>query len=572
MGRLKIKQEDNSKEVVAYLSDVQPIATDLDSLIDEVENVAGIGRTNETVKGNAEDIKNLQNNKVEKSSGKSLISDTEIQRLANVGNYDDAPVKQDIQNLQSNKANKVDVYTKAEIDNKVSAVYKYKGSVATFSTLPTASRTIGDVYNVLDTGINYAWDGTSWDDLGGVEALATASNNGLISKEDFTKLQNITAGATKVEKSTANGNIKLNGTETKVYDDTGLAGVGRTSETVKDNADDILTLQEDKVDKVDGKGLSVNDYTTTEKDKLGLIEAEANKTTIANNLTETVVGKALDATQGKVLDNKIGVLTEKVKPETLLNTTSQNLTGAVNEVNGEVVSAKQSTVKNKTFSSLDARLEESEQDLVAHKLNYATQLDLQINNDIKNGNFIEVAGWHGSGTINVENNIATLTLSYLPDISMVAFRTTTLLTKTIIGNKYYVSIDVYPKYNSLVRIKYGGAIDYSQTAIANIWNNRSLILTPTLSNYEIAYYSNINTAGYVIGDTIKFKNFIGINLTTTFGAGNEPTKQEMDLLITLLGGWFNGTITLTQKQLANWYLKMIRQNRTAIVALGGTII
>lgn len=155
-----------------------------------------------------------------------------------------------------------------------------------------------------------------------------------------------------------------------------VAGVGRTNETVKKNADDISSLQEDKVDKVDGKGLSVNDYTTTEKDKLGLIEAEANKTTIANNLTETVVGKALDATQGKILDNKIGVLTEKVKPETPLNTTSQNLTGAVNEVNSEIVSAKQSTVKNKTFGSLDARLEESEQELVNHKLDYTQQKQL----------------------------------------------------------------------------------------------------------------------------------------------------------------------------------------------------
>ncbi len=73
--------------------------------------------------------------------------------------------------------------------------------------------------------------------------------------------------------------------------------------------------------------------------------------------------------------NKIGVLTEKVKPETLLNTTSQNLTGAVNEVNSEIVSAKQSTVKNKTFGSLDARLEESEQELIQHKLDYASQFN-----------------------------------------------------------------------------------------------------------------------------------------------------------------------------------------------------
>lgn len=42
-------------------------------------------------------------------------------------------------------------------------------------------------------------------------------------------------------------------------------------------------------------------YTATEKNKLAGIETGANKTTIANNLTETEPGKALDATQGKEL-------------------------------------------------------------------------------------------------------------------------------------------------------------------------------------------------------------------------------------------------------------------------------
>lgn len=39
----------------------------------------------------------------------------------------------------------------------------------------------------------------------------------------------------------------------------------------------VVTLEDTKVDKVEGKGLSTNDYTTPEKDKLAAIEAEANK-------------------------------------------------------------------------------------------------------------------------------------------------------------------------------------------------------------------------------------------------------------------------------------------------------
>ncbi len=52
------------------------------------------------------------------------------------------------------------------VDSKISSVYRYKGSVATYNDLPTENLQIGDVYDVKDTGMNYAWNGTSWDELG----------------------------------------------------------------------------------------------------------------------------------------------------------------------------------------------------------------------------------------------------------------------------------------------------------------------------------------------------------------------------------------------------------------------
>lgn len=58
------------------------------------------------------------------------------------------------------------------------------------------------------------------------------------------------------------------------------------------------------VKKESGKGLSTNDYTTAEKTKLSGIATGANKTTITNNLTTTSTGTALDAAQGKILNDK----------------------------------------------------------------------------------------------------------------------------------------------------------------------------------------------------------------------------------------------------------------------------
>lgn len=47
--------------------------------------------------------------------------------------------------------------------------------------------------------------------------LATANKDGLLSASGFTKLEGVQSGATKVEDSSTNGNVKINGTETNVY-------------------------------------------------------------------------------------------------------------------------------------------------------------------------------------------------------------------------------------------------------------------------------------------------------------------------------------------------------------------
>lgn len=58
-----------------------------------------------------------------------------------------------------------DGYSKEEINNLISSVYKFKGSVATYNDLPSSDQVVGDVYNVESDGSNYAWDGTNWDKL-----------------------------------------------------------------------------------------------------------------------------------------------------------------------------------------------------------------------------------------------------------------------------------------------------------------------------------------------------------------------------------------------------------------------
>ena len=70
---------------------------------------------------------------------------------------------------------------------KLSTVYKYKGSVATINNLPTNAN-VGDVYDTQETGMNYAWNGTEWDELGGTFDVSWGSLKGSIS--DNADLQN----------------------------------------------------------------------------------------------------------------------------------------------------------------------------------------------------------------------------------------------------------------------------------------------------------------------------------------------------------------------------------------------
>lgn len=89
-----------------------------------------------------------------------------------------------------------------------------------------------------------------------------------------------------------NGNVNNIFPATKIENVEGL----QSALNAKANSSDVTSGLAGKVDKVSGKGLSTNDYTTTEKNKLAGIEAQANK---------TVVDDALSSTSTNPLQNKV---------------------------------------------------------------------------------------------------------------------------------------------------------------------------------------------------------------------------------------------------------------------------
>jgi len=63
----------------------------------------------------------------------------------------------------------------SSLESTLTSAMHYKGSVASQSDLPTEGNTVGDFWNVTDTGANYAWDGEAWDTVAGMATVSTAT-------------------------------------------------------------------------------------------------------------------------------------------------------------------------------------------------------------------------------------------------------------------------------------------------------------------------------------------------------------------------------------------------------------
>ena len=95
-----------------------------------------------------------------------------------------------------------------------------------------------------------------------------------------------------------NGNVNNIFPATKIGNVEGL----QSALNAKANASDVTSGLALKVDKETGKGLSTNDYTTAEKNKLAGIEAQANKTVVDSALSSS----STNPVQNKVINTALG--------------------------------------------------------------------------------------------------------------------------------------------------------------------------------------------------------------------------------------------------------------------------
>ena len=192
--------------------------------------------------------------------------------------------------------------------------------------------------------------------------------------------------------------------ELSLYEKIKLAGLeeggGGTATVVEDTLDSTSTTNalsanqgkilndelSNKVDKVDGKGLSTNDFTTEEKTKLAGIPEGGGATVVEDTLTSTSATNALSANQGKILN--------------------EALDNKVDKVEGKGLSTEDFTTEEKTkLANLGANISAVVEDtLTSTSTTNALSANMgKILNDTKCNSTFHDSGWSAKAKMSIGN-------------------------------------------------------------------------------------------------------------------------------------------------------------------------
>lgn len=268
-------------------------------------------------------------------------------------------------------------------------------------------------------------------------------------------------------------------------------------------------------------------------------------------------------------------------PPSTLTTEAKTLVPAIIELQSDKVDKEtgkglstndfDNTYKQKIDTDIPAQLEEKVQ-------------NFKIKNEVVNGDFnTNTSGWIAENTsistISGKMNIIGNGSSVLCRARQENIKKPTIGTKIYIRATCKVTNSEAARLNLILREGLAGtvfaepiitspliSVEYVLSAIGsiniNLINPLSLIV-----NHQYA------SAGVSTGKIMEVDKVLFVDLTNIFGTGNEPTKLEMDELMKVIpNGWWDGELSLTQKQYVIWKLNLWRKTTNAVIALGGTIV
>ena len=209
------------------------------------------------------------------------------------GSFDTTAIEGSIQEVADDLAQEILDRTQADttINNNVSSLTnRVKVNEDKLTIINGNESTTGSIANAIKQAKSYT-DTTVTAEQTRAEAAEQKLTSDLASEVERAKgaeSANATAIANEVTRAKGAESANATAIANEVERATGVEEALRTD--VEDLTGQALILENTKVNKVEGKGLSTNDYTTPEKNKLAAIEAEANKYVLPAATTTTLGG------------------------------------------------------------------------------------------------------------------------------------------------------------------------------------------------------------------------------------------------------------------------------------------
>ena len=352
-------------------------------------------------------------------------------------------------------------------------------------------------------------------------------------------------------------------------------------ETLNSN---ITQLQTQKVDKVEGKGLSTNDYTTPEKNKLAAIEAEANKYVLPAATTTTlggiIVGDRLSIDDtGKLVATYTYTLPKASSSVLGGVKTGSNITntdGTISLTKANVTSAlgvdPTTTYVKKAGDTMTGLLRIKNSVGGAQLELYSTESDggayvrFYNNNQTVNTWYLGVGA---SNNLNIGYNTVTkatfgdgqLALNTGSNLAPIKTNSTTLCTnlnadmvdgKNVIENGTTSGLDFTKRYTDLADGQHQVWIKLAtlQLLTDNLYGNKQIAFE-IIGGNDIKH-NTINYASLVAStrEKILVKLVMQQSVGVEFIAGYVTTSTNVEIWLGCLGG-FNNTVTVTCKFSSN---------------------
>lgn len=203
--------------------------------------------------------------------------------------------------------------------------------------------------------------------------------------------------------------------------------------------------------------------------------------------------------------------------ENLLNETIANVT-----VDSEVITARNSTAKQKTFTVLDERMEDLEKDVY-----------YPANNELTQADFAATTGWSVyQGTLAVANNVASVTgtSGLYPNVYQDI--------NCEVGDKLYYAAQarVTTAGAAAIALRSEGVEITTDNArvlapVANQWYQLDCIKTAFETTPSFAVSQRYALAADATGKVLQVKKPIALNLTKIFGANAIPTIEQIRAIL-----------------------------------------